>query len=55
MAAISVAFLQSLINHVGIGWTFTIFGGLCSLSGLLFILERAMGMKWRLARLGTDQ
>ncbi|KAH7370028.1 major facilitator superfamily domain-containing protein [Rhexocercosporidium sp. MPI-PUGE-AT-0058] len=51
MAAISVAFLQHMIERIGVGWTFTFFGCLCSFSGVLFVVERELGMKWRLERL----
>jgi hypothetical protein len=54
LAAISVAFLQDIIDRIGVGWTFTWLGSLCSLSGILFIVERHEGMKWRLARLASN-
>jgi hypothetical protein len=54
LAAIAVAFLQDMIDHMGVGWTFTLLGSLCSLSGTLFFVERQKGMKWRLARLASN-
>ncbi|KUJ17405.1 multidrug resistance protein [Mollisia scopiformis] len=51
LAAIAVAFLQDIIDRIGVGPTFTFFGCLCSLSGVLFVIERKWGMKWRLQRL----
>jgi hypothetical protein len=54
LAAIAVAFLQDMINHMGVGWAFTLLGALCSLSGILFLVERQKGMEWRLARLGGN-
>jgi hypothetical protein len=54
LAAIVVAFLQDMINRMGIGWTFTFLGLLCSLSGVLFAVERQKGMEWRLARLASQ-
>jgi hypothetical protein len=43
-----------MINRIGVGWTFTLLGSLCSLSGILFVVERQVGMKWRLARLASS-
>ncbi|KAE8443092.1 hypothetical protein EG329_002336 [Mollisiaceae sp. DMI_Dod_QoI] len=51
LAAIAVAFLQKMIDRIGVGPTFSFFGCLYSLSGVLFVIERKWGMKWRLQRL----
>ncbi|PGH18221.1 hypothetical protein AJ79_00559 [Helicocarpus griseus UAMH5409] len=55
LAAVTVAVLQQMIDKIGAGWTYTFFGCLCSISGFLFIMERKMGMKWRLRRLENDE
>ncbi|KAL2069215.1 hypothetical protein VTL71DRAFT_15553 [Oculimacula yallundae] len=54
MAAISIAFLQEMIDRIGVAWTFTFFGLLCSFSGVLFVVEREMGMQWRVKRLSIE-
>jgi hypothetical protein len=54
LAAIAVGFLQDMIDRMGVGWTFTLLGSLCSLSGILFVVERQRGMKWRLERLASN-
>lgn len=51
LAAVAVAFLQPMIDRAGIGWTYTFFGCLSALSGVLFFVEKKLGMKWRLSRL----
>jgi hypothetical protein len=47
MAAITMAFLQDLIDAVGIGWTFTFLAGLCAISLALFVLDYHRGTAWR--------
>ncbi len=38
LTAVAVSFLQDMIDAIGIGWTFTLMGGLCLIAvGLLFI------------------
>ncbi len=57
-AAIAVAFLEDLINALGIGWTFTILGGLCLVATGLFLVDYHRGTVWRqrsLARLLHQQ
>lgn len=54
LAPIAVAFLQDMIDRIGVGPTFTFFGCLCSLSGVLFVIERRWGMKGRLQRPDDD-
>ncbi|RYP51057.1 hypothetical protein DL768_003557 [Monosporascus sp. mg162] len=50
LAAASLAALQPIIDSVGAGWCFTIFGLLCSLCGPMLLLEMRMGHRWRRAR-----
>ncbi|RYO99670.1 hypothetical protein DL765_010924 [Monosporascus sp. GIB2] len=50
LAAASLAALQPVIDSVGAGWCFTIFGLLCSLCGPMLLLEMRMGPRWRRAR-----
>jgi hypothetical protein len=49
LAAIMVAFLQDMIESIGIGWTFTILGSSNALSTLLYLKDRSSGMAWRTA------
>ena len=42
-----LAALQVMISHMGPGWTFTLFSGLCLLTGPLIYLEVQYGLKWR--------
>ncbi|KAI0008497.1 major facilitator superfamily transporter [Xylariaceae sp. FL0662B] len=51
LAAGSLALLQPLIDVVGPGWCFTIFGLLNGLCGLLLFLEMKLGPRWRRSRL----
>lgn len=51
LAAIAVAFLDSLIDRLGIGGTFMLMAGLCLIALLLFILDYTKGAKWRQERL----
>ncbi|RYP02213.1 hypothetical protein DL764_005893 [Monosporascus ibericus] len=50
LAAASLAALQPIIDSVGAGWCFTIFGLLCSLCGPMLLLEMRMGHRWRRSR-----
>ncbi|KIW61184.1 hypothetical protein PV05_01340 [Exophiala xenobiotica] len=47
LAALMVALLQPMIDHIGVGWTFTIMGAMCLISTLLFVVEYCSGMAWR--------
>ncbi|KAL2213702.1 MFS general substrate transporter [Sarocladium strictum] len=51
MAAITVAFLQDLIDAVGIGWAFMFLAGLCAIALGLFVLDYHCGTAWRQRRL----
>jgi hypothetical protein len=46
-AAAAVAILQPLLDSAGVGWTFTIIGGLCGLSIPMLLALRAFGLAWR--------
>lgn len=51
LSAVSVAVLQPLVEAVGRGWYFTIFGVFVGISSLLsLVASRAKGMKWRQTR-----
>ena len=47
LAAIAVAFLQDMIDAMGIGWTFTFLGGLCLVAVGLFYVDYHKGTVWR--------
>lgn len=49
LAAIAVAFLQDMIDAVGIGWTFTFMGSLCGIACGLFCVDYHWGTRWRRA------
>ena len=50
MSAGGLALLQILIDHLGVGWCFTFFAGLCSLTIPMVLAERKWGRQWRSAR-----
>ncbi|KAI1248997.1 hypothetical protein MGN70_008604 [Eutypa lata] len=50
LAAGALAALQPIIDAVGAGWCFTIFGILCGACGPLLLLEMRMGHRWRRSR-----
>ncbi|TLD26569.1 hypothetical protein PspLS_05200 [Pyricularia sp. CBS 133598] len=52
VAAIGVVALQPLLDSVGVGWTFTIFGAICLLSVPMLIAVRRWGPEWRNMRTG---
>ncbi|RYP92180.1 hypothetical protein DL770_001687 [Monosporascus sp. CRB-9-2] len=54
LAAASLAALQPIIDSVGAGWCFTIFGLLCSLCGPMLLLEMRMGHRWRRSRWAAE-
>ncbi len=47
LAAIAVSFLQHAIDAMGIGWTFTLMGGLCLIALCLFFIDYHRGTLWR--------
>lgn len=47
LAAITVSFLQDIIDTMGIGWTFTFMGGLCLVALCLFLIDYHRGTLWR--------
>lgn len=55
LAAIVVAFLQNLIDAIGIGWTFTFMGGLCIMVMGLFFVDYRQGMGWRQKYCGVPE
>jgi len=46
-AALVIAFLQKMIDATRVGVAFTILGGSCIASALLYHLELHKGMEWR--------
>ncbi|KAI1339151.1 multidrug resistance protein [Xylariaceae sp. FL0016] len=53
-SAIAVAYVEDMFHEVGVGWSFTIFGGLCLLSLGLLTVEYSLGFKWRRESLQAD-
>lgn len=51
LAAIAVSFLQQLIDRVGVGWTFTLMGGLSLVATGCFAVDYHFGTVWRQQRL----
>jgi hypothetical protein len=47
LAAITISFLQQIIDKLGIGWTFTFMGALCVLALCLFLVDYYKGTTWR--------
>ncbi|OIW34840.1 multidrug resistance protein [Coniochaeta ligniaria NRRL 30616] len=47
LATVSVAFLQPMMEKIGSGWTFTLFGGLCLTATGLFCIDYHKGTAWR--------
>lgn len=47
MAAVTIAFLEELLEKIGIGWTFTLMGGLCFVALGCFFLDYHKGTAWR--------
>ena len=47
LAAITISFLQNMIDTIGIGGTFTFMGGLCLVAIGLFGVDYAWGTAWR--------
>ncbi|KAL4901338.1 major facilitator superfamily domain-containing protein [Aspergillus multicolor] len=47
LAAIAISFLQNIIDALGIGWAFTLMGGLCLLATGMFVVNCSKGMAWR--------
>lgn len=47
LAAGGVAILQFFINAIGVGWCFTLYGGVCLATIPLIWMLRTKGMGWR--------
>ncbi|KAH8802636.1 multidrug resistance protein [Xylogone sp. PMI_703] len=54
LAAITVSFLQQMIDALGIGWTFTFMAGLCLFAVFLFAVDYHRGTSWRQKSLGSS-
>lgn len=50
LAATSLAVLDIMIDQMGVGWCFTMFGLLSAACGPLLLLEMKMGPRWRRER-----
>lgn len=50
LSASGLAALQEMISHMGPGWTFTIFSGLCLLTAPMILAEVRWGFLWRSGR-----
>lgn len=50
LAAITVSFLQQLLDRLGIGWTFTLMAGLSVVALGCFVVDYNFGMAWRQQR-----
>ena len=50
LSAAGLAVLQVLIDHIGVGWTFTVFAVLCLRTTLIIRILVRWGLQWRLAR-----
>ena len=47
LSASGLAAVEAMISHVGPGWTFTIFSGLCLLTAPMILAEMRWGFGWR--------
>ena len=47
LAALTVSFLQDMVDMMGIGWTFTFMAGLCLIAVVLFYIDYKLGTVWR--------
>jgi len=47
LAAIGISAIQRVLRAVGIGWTFTLLGGLFGLATALFAVDYRWGAGWR--------
>lgn len=47
LSAAGLAALQAMIDHMGPGWTFTVFASLCLLIGPMILAEVRWGFGWR--------
>jgi len=54
LAAGAVAILETVINGVREGWTFTIIAGCAAICFGIFTVERRHGMSWRTARARSE-
>jgi hypothetical protein len=50
LAACGTAALQIIIDQVGVGWCFTLFGAINISTLVLLRMENEWGMQWRLAK-----
>lgn len=54
MAAFATGVVQYMIDGIGFGWSFTIFGGSAAISALLYFVEMKRGMTWRVGKRTRD-
>ena len=50
LSASALAAVEAMISHVGPGWTFTIFSGMCLLTVPMILAEMRWGFEWRSGR-----
>ena len=50
LSASGLAAVEGMISHMGPGWTFTIFSGLCLLTAPMILAEVRWGFGWRSGR-----
>jgi hypothetical protein len=50
LSAAGLAVLQVIIDHIGIGWCFTLFAAIAATTIPLLLAERKWGMTWRANR-----
>jgi ABC-type nickel/cobalt efflux system permease component RcnA len=49
-AAVGVSIIQILLDHIGVGWTFTLLASWCGIASPLLWVELRLGMGWRQIR-----
>jgi hypothetical protein len=48
--AVGMSIIQILLDHIGVGWTFTLLAGLCGTASPLLWVELRREMEWRKIR-----
>ena len=55
LSASGLAVLELMITHIGVGWTFTIFAGICLATAPMILAEVQWGLRWRQARIEESE
>ncbi|PVH74176.1 chloramphenicol resistance protein, partial [Cadophora sp. DSE1049] len=50
MAALATGVVQYMIDGIGFGWSFTVFGGPAFISASLYFVEMKWGIRWRVGK-----